>query len=194
MLFDLQLLSRCEICSVIPGIVTKYPRTYLLTWLSQGPNSNIFTPSSYERVISFICLGWLIIFQAFSGSSSVWPPCESDEKDGKDPSGLISGGEREMLMCIASGPWKNGQNKSLNGEMPLPSCDNKKIRRMLSFRRPAQGAWEEYVENSNRVEASREQEIHLLISQCPSQFWEHEGNSTHICQLSKWINEWLNNA
>ena len=56
----------------------------------------------------------------------MWPPCESGEKDGKDPSGLISGGEREVLMCIASGPWENGQNKSLNHEMPLPSCDNKK--------------------------------------------------------------------
>ena len=121
MLFDLQLLSRCEICSVIPGIVTKYPRTYLLTWLSQGPNSNIFIPFGYERVISFICLRWLIISQAFSGNSSVWPPCESGGKDGKDPSGLISGGEREMLMCIASGPWKNGQNKSLNQKMPLPT-------------------------------------------------------------------------
>ena len=121
MQFDLQLLSRCEICSVIPGIVTKYPRTYLLTWLSQGPNSNIFIPFGYERVISFICLRWLIISQAFSGNSSVWPPCESGGKDGKDPSGLISGGEREMLMCIASGPWKNGQNKSLNQKMPLPT-------------------------------------------------------------------------
>lgn len=92
MLFDLQLLSRCEICSVIPGIVTKYPRTYLLTWLSQGPNSNIFIPFSYERVISFICLRWLIISQAFSGNSSVWPPCESGGKDGKDPSGLMEKG------------------------------------------------------------------------------------------------------
>lgn len=32
-LFDLQILSRWETCSIIPRLVTKYPGTYLFTWL-----------------------------------------------------------------------------------------------------------------------------------------------------------------